>query len=96
MNQLSESELKRQLSHDLANDPALATVFNPPQIFSDEQQNQQNLQNNQQNNSALIMNSNLMLQESGISDDLANQNNGTSVVVHWTNPATDLIVSSLI
>ena len=32
---LTESELKRQLSHDLANDPALATVFNPPQIFSD-------------------------------------------------------------
>ena len=32
---MSESELKRQLSHDLANDPALATVFNPPQIFSD-------------------------------------------------------------
>ena len=33
---LSESELKRQLSHDLANDPTFATVFNPPQIFSDE------------------------------------------------------------
>ena len=32
---MTESELKRQLSHDLANDPALATVFNPPQIFSD-------------------------------------------------------------
>jgi hypothetical protein len=32
---LTESELKRQLSHDLANDPALSTVFNPPQIFSD-------------------------------------------------------------
>ena len=34
--QLTESELKRQLSQDLANDPALATVFNPPQIFSDD------------------------------------------------------------
>ena len=33
---MSESELKRQLSHDLANDPALATVFNPPQVFSDK------------------------------------------------------------
>ena len=33
---MSESELKRQLSHDLANDPTFATVFNPPQIFSDE------------------------------------------------------------
>ena len=32
---MTESELKRQLSHDLANDPSLATVFNPPQIFSD-------------------------------------------------------------
>lgn len=32
---MTESELKRQLSHDLANDPALATVFNPPQTFSD-------------------------------------------------------------
>ena len=32
----AESQLKRQLSHDLANDPTLATVFNPPQIFSDD------------------------------------------------------------
>lgn len=34
--QLTESELKRQLSQDLANNPDLATVFNPPQIFSDD------------------------------------------------------------
>ena len=34
--QLTESELKRQLSQDLAENPALATVFNPPQIFSDD------------------------------------------------------------
>ena len=32
----AESQLKRQLSQDLANDPTLATVFNPPQIFSDD------------------------------------------------------------
>lgn len=33
---MTESELKRQLSQDLANNPVLATVFNPPQVFSDE------------------------------------------------------------
>ncbi len=40
---MSESELKRQLSHDLANDPALSAVFNPPQIFSDAEDRRENV-----------------------------------------------------
>ena len=84
LNQLTESELKRQLSHDLANDPALATVFNPPQVFSDENGIMENgMTSNPQHDDNRL--------ETGAE---IGTGQGSSVVVHWTN-SNDLIVSLL-
>ena len=84
---MTESELKRHLSHDLANDPALATVFNPPQVFSDQQNNQSSKTQNNQSKTQIKSDQNPISAKTEINASVieTSSHNGTTTVLMWAN-----------